>query len=926
MAVPGKHSNIVLGTIVLILSLLLAGCSSDEQVNADARIQQAREYLQANKHNEAMIELKSALQVQSDLPEARWILGKIYLDYGFGSPAIKEIEQARSMGFTDPEMDVVLLRAQLLQQKYKETLDQTLEKQDPDAATLVVRGNAYIGLNELDRASASFNQALAKEPSSIEAREGLAHIAMSNKNLEEASRFIEEAQEIDADDVEILILKGQLGFLKNDMATAEASFNRAISLAEFNLVAQFGLARAYLVQQKLDDARKTIKAIENRIPKHPLAKYFRAFIALQENDYDKAKALLLGVLGMLPTHAESLLLLSRIHYDEGQLEQAKEYISTFLASHPNHLPAIKLLSVIRLALQQTDEAITALEDLSGDVELDSQLMVLLGSAHIDNGDIASGMELLKQAALLEPDVAPIHTQLAIGNLKAGNTEVAISELESAIQLDPELVQAEIMLILTYIDNEKLDDALLAAESMNKKNPESPLAVNLIGAVYLEKGDSKTARKYFEQALELDSNFIPALVNIARLELSSATPESAQALYERVLGIDENNVEALIYMAQVESQKRNFEQVETYLKRARETAPGSLRPKILLARYFQETGNYQEMLALASEAHDIAPEDPETLLLLGEAQRLNNRATASIDTLQSLVKLRPDSHSALYQLSLTQFRAGEINLAKKSLMEILDSDPNHVGALLSLSRIHTVEKQFRLAEEYTERVRKIEGAAIDADIMQGDIYIARQQPEEAIGAFKRAYDIRPEGLVVTKLAQAYELTGDTEKALDIAEQWISQNPTDLRVRLYVAGTHQQVGNTQRATQAYENILAEHPDNVVVLNNLAWMYMSSSLKRSEELARKANLLLPNETAVLDTLGWILIKQRKFEEGLNILDTAIEKDPGSADIKYHFAAGLILSGEIKRGGKALQSLLQEHGSFPSRQEAEDLLSTLN
>jgi cytochrome c-type biogenesis protein CcmH/NrfG len=73
--------------------------------------------------------------------EARWLLGKVYLDLGDGAGAEKELSRARRLGTTDPELPIALARALLLERKYQEVLDQLSKlPADPPSATVLVPG------------------------------------------------------------------------------------------------------------------------------------------------------------------------------------------------------------------------------------------------------------------------------------------------------------------------------------------------------------------------------------------------------------------------------------------------------------------------------------------------------------------------------------------------------------------------------------------------------------------------------------------------------------------------------------------------------------------------------------------------------------------------------------------------------------------
>lgn len=152
--------------------LILAACDFGASKNAEEHMALAREFIANEDFKSGMLELKNALQLESNLPEARWLLGTIYLRQGNGTAAYKEISQAQTLGYNNPEMNNLLLQSMLLQGKHQEILDQTYSDDELSINTLLIRGDAYLGLRQFEEAKSVFEEILEKENNSIKARNG----------------------------------------------------------------------------------------------------------------------------------------------------------------------------------------------------------------------------------------------------------------------------------------------------------------------------------------------------------------------------------------------------------------------------------------------------------------------------------------------------------------------------------------------------------------------------------------------------------------------------------------------------------------------------------------------------------------------------------------------------------------------------------
>ncbi|MEN0057302.1 MAG: hypothetical protein AAGB31_00580, partial [Bdellovibrio sp.] len=80
----------------------------------------------------------------------------------------------------------------------------------------------------------------------------------------------------------------------------------------------------------------------------------------------------------------------------------------------------------------------------------------------------------------------------------------------------------------------------------------------------------------------------------------------------------------------------------------------------------------------------------------------------------------------------------------------------------------------------------------------------------------------------------------------------------------------LGNKDVVIKEMQRVLEIDPNHVQGMNYLAftWAEMNKNLGEAEKLARRALELEPQDGYVLDTLGWILYKQKRFNESIKFL----------------------------------------------------------
>lgn len=88
--------------------------------------------------------------------------------------------------------------------------------------------------------------------------------------------------------------------------------------------------------------------------------------------------------------------------------------------------------------------------------------------------------------------------------------------------------------LKDFDEKKYDDALAKLTEANKKYPEDPFIMNLLGAAYVKKKDYDTALKYFQATLAKQPDFFPALFNVGEVDFLRRSYATALDHFKKML--------------------------------------------------------------------------------------------------------------------------------------------------------------------------------------------------------------------------------------------------------------------------------------------------------------------------------------------------------------------------------------------------------
>lgn len=210
-------------------------------------------------------------------------------------------------------------------------------------------------------------------------------------------------------------------------------------------------------------------------------------------------------------------------------------------------------------------------------------------------------------------------------------------------------------------------------------------------------------------------------------------------------------------------------------------------------------------------------------------------------------------------------------------------------------------------------------------LEGSLELQRGKFKEAEQALREAYARTPNSEIVLSLYRARQELGDGAGAREVLAEWLKKTPDDTRVRLLLASRLQADGAQKQAVAQYEKVRDAEPDNVIVWNNLAWLYLEGGDSRALRYAERAYELAPERAEIIDTYGWMLVQRGDINKGLDMLKAAASRAPHIPSIQYHVAVAMEKSGNPDGARKELQRILNSQRPFPERPDAQQLLQRL-
>ena len=352
-------------------------------------------------------------------------------------------------------------------------------------------------------------------------------------------------------------------------------------------------------------------------------------------------------------------------------------------------------------------------------------------------------------------------------------------------------------------------------------------------------------------------------------------------------------------------------------------------------------------------HDAALQEPKSGERRGQlamAYDVNDFQQRAILVYEQAAKLAPEEPDWPYFRALLLARAAtDYEAALQSLDAALPLDDGYVPAWLWRGEWLRELKRPQEAQAAYERARDL-GAGAPALVGLAHLLLAAGRDDEAVALLEPSNAEQPDPRIDRLLGRAYRAIGrDDDARIAMARgrsapamQWL--DPKLARRVPLIAGYSNRLKHAQNLIQAGRQkdalaiakmLVKERPDDVTAINTLVWSYAALGRFAEARLALRDGLAkFPNETRLhlmlanahkergdigsarrelervlalapdnaraLEQLGWLLARRGRPEEGITLLERALEK--GAREPKEVLYRLGLLEGEAQRWPEAV------------------------
>lgn len=489
---------------------------------------------------------------------------------GRKQPGMEKLKQAWAMDFSSPVAGIVLAHSYLQQKEFGLALEvaQKIQKYSPQIVEgYTLAGIADAGMNNFNKAQASFESALELRPHDADAGINLAQIYLEQKHDDKARTVLTDTVSNNPDNLVALYSLVNLEVKTGHLEKAISDLESAISKSPNDFRRRIALVRIYVGSNQMPKALATLAETLSQFPEQPDVVELAGVVHMQNGAFEKAVPLLESAvkfspekltahynlalvyenlrqnmlalaeidkaLKLDPSHASSKFIRARLMAATGQLDAAQNILKELELSNSDSINIPELRGRIAIGQNKSEEAVNQFKLALKKQENNPQLAIQLGLALIAAKKPDAGYAVLRDWVGKHPNNISVRIILADILLDRNQYDEAEKYYSEVLELQPGRLDVSNNLAWLLAEKGKLDKAVDLAEKNYVNAPKNPLIIDTFATILLKNDQPKKAAELLREALTLSPENATIKYHLAQ-SLVGFNNEEAKDILKKLL--------------------------------------------------------------------------------------------------------------------------------------------------------------------------------------------------------------------------------------------------------------------------------------------------------------------------------------------------------------------------------------------------------
>jgi len=536
-------------------------------------------------------------------------------------------------------------------------------------------------------------------------------------------------------------------------------------------------------------------------------------------------------------------------------------------------------------------AIGLLSGCHGDPNVRKQKYLESGKRYSEAGKYNEAVIQFSNALKIDKSFADGHYELAKTYMHMGQVRIAYSELVYTVTLQPSNYKARLDLGNLLLAGGRVDDAQAQADAVKAVQPNNADLHALLAGIAGKKGLRGEALKEIHTALTLDPNRAAFHEDLALLEGSDPTQATlVEDELKKSATLDPKSINARMLLADFYAANKRWPEAEQAARDAIQADPTSLRVRNSLAQLYLREGNQAKAEEVYGQTAKDLSDNPAAVRVLADYYERSGQAQKARAEYQTEAGKYPKNLSLQEGYVRSLLEVGDEDTAIKVIADLVKKNPKDPQVLA----------------------------------LNGIVLLRQNKPEDAENFLMNAAKEYPkDSFIQFWLGRAALAKGDLPQAETSLRQSTELAPGRVEAQAELARMAVLRGDMNLLASVADSTIAAVPrfPGGYVWRAVVEMSRNTPDKAEADL-KTAMSIAPDSAPAYLQLGKLRFMQKKFPEGVALLEQALDRDPNSIEA-MRMLVGYDLY--MKQPDKAEARVAAQIAKSPSNSFFYDTLASL-